>query len=119
MTEKKERFFFYNTLACMLSGAIGNDITIDMKNETNIFGLLKSCDGYMNMIIADAVLTSRHGDITRAELVNIKGSNVRYVHMPPQLNPVTIMTSELKRAQAPRNDKFQPKKYSKSKKSRK
>lgn len=99
----KEQFFKYNTLAILLCGVEGRRVTVEMKNESYANGILESVDGYMNLSLRKATLTTSKGARTRVDLVRIRSSSVRNVLLPDDVNPVTVIKQQLGLSNSRRN----------------
>lgn len=47
----KERFFYHNTLLCLVRALQGQNITIDLRNDTYVCGLVISVDGWASITV--------------------------------------------------------------------
>lgn len=41
----KERFFYHNTLVCLVRGLLGQNIIVDLRNDAYVCGKLDIMDG--------------------------------------------------------------------------
>lgn len=59
---KKEKFFFYNTLAGLLKALEGQYTTIDLRNESCVTGKITFIDAHMNVEMEDVVFYDAKGN---------------------------------------------------------
>ncbi|EON61944.1 hypothetical protein W97_01162 [Coniosporium apollinis CBS 100218] len=73
------RFFtpFFKTL-------VDHEVTVELKNDISIRGTLKSVDQYLNIKLDDISVVEeiRYPHLSSVKNVFIRGSVVRYVHLP-------------------------------------
>ncbi|KAI7188977.1 hypothetical protein KC324_g6451 [Hortaea werneckii] len=70
-------FSFFKTL-------VNHEVTIELKNDILIRGTLKSVDQYLNIKLDDisVVEEMKYPHLSSVKNVFIRGSVVRYVHLP-------------------------------------
>ncbi|KAF2076474.1 hypothetical protein CYY_002214 [Polysphondylium violaceum] len=70
-------FSFYKTL-------VGKEITVELKNDLSITGLLQSVDQFLNIKLKDIKVNEEEKYPYMISVQNcfIRGSVVRYVHLP-------------------------------------
>jgi len=70
-------FSFFKTL-------VDHEVTIELKNDVSIRGTLKSVDQYLNIKLDDITVMDelKYPHLSAVKNVFIRGSVVRYVHLP-------------------------------------
>lgn len=72
-------FSFFKTLT-------QTTVTVELKNDISIRGTLKSVDQYLNIKLDDIVVLDelKYPHLSSVKNIFIRGSVVRYVHLPPE-----------------------------------
>ncbi|CAG8953796.1 hypothetical protein HYFRA_00006688 [Hymenoscyphus fraxineus] len=70
-------FSFFKTL-------VDHEVTVELKNDIQIKGMLKSVDQYLNIKLDDIQVVEelKYPHLSSVKNVFIRGSVVRYVHLP-------------------------------------
>ncbi|OBW67854.1 MAG: Uncharacterized protein AUREO_020790 [Aureobasidium pullulans] len=70
-------FSFFKTL-------VNTEVTVELKNDISIRGTLKSVDQYLNIKLDDITVLDdlKYPHMSSVKNVFIRGSVVRYVHLP-------------------------------------
>ncbi|KAA6409914.1 MAG: U6 snRNA-associated Sm LSm2 [Lasallia pustulata] len=70
-------FSFFKTL-------VDHEVTVELKNDISIRGILKSVDQYLNIKLDDIQVVDElnYPHLSSVKNVFIRGSVVRYVHLP-------------------------------------
>ncbi|KAF7555368.1 hypothetical protein G7Z17_g2193 [Cylindrodendrum hubeiense] len=70
-------FSFFKTL-------IDHEVTVELKNDIQLKGVLKSVDQYLNIKLDDIQVVDelKYPHLSSVKNVFIRGSVVRYVHLP-------------------------------------
>jgi len=70
-------FSFFKTL-------VDHQVTVELKNDVSIRGTLKSVDQFLNIKLEDITVVDelRYPHMSAVKNVFIRGSVVRYVHLP-------------------------------------
>lgn len=76
------------SLAIMLLSMQGQNIVVELKNDTEITGYLEEADHGMNLTLHQAHHLFANGRERLMEIVFIHGSRIRYVHFSPQINAI-------------------------------
>ncbi|GAB7364463.1 hypothetical protein MBLNU230_g5273t1 [Neophaeotheca triangularis] len=65
---------------------VDKQVTIELKNDISIRGTLKSIDQFLNLKLDDVNVTDeyKYPHLSSVKNVFIRGSTVRYIHLPPQ-----------------------------------
>ncbi|OAA32765.1 small nuclear ribonucleoprotein LSM2 [Moelleriella libera RCEF 2490] len=63
---------------------IDQEVTVELKNDIQLKGILKSVDQYLNIKLDDisVVEEPKYPHLSSVKTVFIRGSVVRYVHLP-------------------------------------
>ncbi|KAF5271748.1 hypothetical protein FQA39_LY08071 [Lamprigera yunnana] len=75
---RKEKYYFYNTLAGFVKHLEQEYVLIDLQNESSVSGKIVYVDGYMNV-----------------DLENVIFYDARYIHITKQLSPVEVFKKQL------------------------
>lgn len=78
----------------LLRSASNHPILVELKSGEAYSGVLAECDGWMNIHMKDAVLTSKDGDrFWRVPDCYIRGNNVKYLRVPEEVIDVAVRES--------------------------
>lgn len=78
----------------LLRSAANHPILVELKSGEAYSGVLAECDGWMNIHMKDAVLTSKDGDrFWRVPDCYIRGNNVKYLRVPEEVIGVAMRDS--------------------------
>ncbi|KAL0850168.1 hypothetical protein ABMA28_012042 [Loxostege sticticalis] len=94
----KEKFFYHNTLLCLVKALEGQNVTLDLRNDSYICGCITSVDGYMNISITSAVFCDPQGHEYAFEYLFVQARNIRYVHIPETMPIVPTIKNELSKS---------------------
>ena len=63
---------------------VGQTVTVELKNDLQIRGVLESVDQYLNLKLTacEVVEKERHPQLLALRTIFVRGSVVRYVHVP-------------------------------------
>lgn len=89
----------YRCLGIVLESLKGQEVTVELRNNNEISGIVDECDCNMNLTLLNAVRKNIracnvvHEDSERdddegheLQATFIKGTSIRYVHLPDKLN---------------------------------
>ena len=76
---------------------IGSEVVIELKSDIEVTGIIEDVDPAMNVILAEAKEVRPNGEITYCESTSIKGTTIRYVHIPPKLRMRAHVTEYIKK----------------------
>ncbi|VVC94172.1 unnamed protein product [Leptidea sinapis] len=93
----KERFHYHNTLLSLAISLKDKNITIDLRNDSYVCGLLNSVDGYMNLSLGKSIYCDPQGNEYSFENLFIQGRNIRYIHIPESVSIISAIKQELGR----------------------
>ncbi|RYO77744.1 hypothetical protein DL762_009062 [Monosporascus cannonballus] len=85
-------FSFFKTL-------IDHEVTVELKNDVQIRGTLKSVDQYLNIKLDDIQVVEeiKYPHLSSVKNVFIRGSVVRYVHLPASAVDVPLLEDATRR----------------------
>ena len=70
----------------LLKSAPNYPILVELKSGEAYSGVLAECDGWMNIRLKDAVLTSKDGDrFWRVPDCYIRGNNIKFIRVPEEV----------------------------------
>ncbi|CAL8396664.1 unnamed protein product [Gadus morhua 'NCC'] len=99
----RERTIVENSLVVLLQGLHGQVTTVDLRDESTARGRVVNVDAYMNVRLADVLFRDRRGRVSRLEDLFITGRNVRYVHIPDNLDITDTIEKQLGKISRMRN----------------
>ncbi len=86
------------SLCFLLESLRGNVVTVELKNDTVVKGMVEEADQQMNLTLFDALQTRRgsiKGEVL--DVVFIQGITIRYVHLPDDLDPLQATEKHVSR----------------------
>ncbi|KAK0376013.1 U6 snRNA-associated Sm-like protein LSm2 [Colletotrichum paranaense] len=88
-------FSFFKTL-------IDHEVTVELKNDIQIRGILKSVDQYLNIKLEEIAVVEelKYPHLSSVKNVFIRGSVVRYVHLPAGSVDVPLLEDATRREAA-------------------
>ena len=60
---------------------------VETKNGESYDGVLEGCDGYMNLKLSSAIVTSIDGKFSKFDTVFIRGNNIKSIQMAEDTIP--------------------------------
>lgn len=76
---------------------VGQFIVVELKDDSEVKGVLESVDDHMNLIFQSACLADSSGVVYSSDFTNINGCKIRYVHLSPQVKPRAIVSDYIKK----------------------
>ncbi|XP_069828756.1 U7 snRNA-associated Sm-like protein LSm10 isoform X2 [Dendropsophus ebraccatus] len=98
----KERTIAENSLVLLLQGLHGRVTTVDLRNESSATGTVLNVDAFMNIRLKKVTYTDRHGQEAKLDDLFITGRNVRYVHIPEEVEIIPTIEEQLRKIQSVR-----------------
>lgn len=96
MTSAVEKSKTANTLICLLKALVGRETTVELRNENCVRGTIKDVDSRMNITVSGATFTTPDGrQLAFDDLQYIHGKNIRYVHIPDDVDVSQAIENEL------------------------
>jgi small nuclear ribonucleoprotein (snRNP)-like protein len=92
-----------STLAVFIQSLEGTKLVIELRRDTIIRGTLTSVDESLNLQLTDAIVKTLDGTQRIAANLHVRGSAVRFIHLPGNLEPAAAVEAHRRRiAQAHR-----------------
>ncbi|XP_006094206.1 U7 snRNA-associated Sm-like protein LSm10 [Myotis yumanensis] len=91
----KERTISENSLIILLQGLQGQVTTVDLRDESVAHGRIDNVDAFMNIRLANVTYTDRYGRQAELDDLFVTGRNVRYVHIPDDVNITETIERQL------------------------
>ena len=85
MTSLRERHKACNTMLCLIQGLVGQETTIELRNEDSACGKITQVDGFMNVDMENVTYRTHSGDRNVFDSFYIQGKNIRFVKIPDDL----------------------------------
>ncbi|KAF4551022.1 U6 snRNA-associated Sm-like protein LSm2 [Elsinoe fawcettii] len=81
---------------------VNHEVTVELKNDISIRGTLKSVDQYLNIKLDDITVMEdiKYPHMSSVKNVFIRGSVVRYVHLPAAAVDVPLLEDATRREAA-------------------
>lgn len=107
MATPKERAVTSKSLILLLQALEGRTTTVELRNEIVVHGTVEKVDSCMNVDMANVTLTvPTSGDaaspVGRFEQFHIQGRQVRYVHVPDDVDMMAALKQKLEELQGSR-----------------
>ncbi|MEE6484057.1 hypothetical protein FKM82_013742 [Ascaphus truei] len=99
----KERTIAENSLVILLQGLHGHVTTVDLRDESSAKGFITNVDAFMNIRLAKVTYTDRRGRETQLDDLFVTGRNVRYVHIPEEVDIIRTIEEQLQKIQSVRS----------------
>lgn len=94
-TSVREKTVLSNTLVCLLKGIEGKSTTVELRNESTVYGRIDSVDRMMNIQLSNAKFTTLQGKEARFENFFVQGKNIRFVQIPNEVNMLRTIKNEV------------------------
>ncbi|GCB67549.1 U7 snRNA-associated Sm-like protein LSm10 [Scyliorhinus torazame] len=99
----KERTIAENSLIILLQGVHGHVTTVDLRDESSVMGCFVNVDAFMNIRLSEVTYTDRWGRVSQLDNFFVTGRNVRYVHIPDEIDIIETIQSQLQKIHRVRN----------------
>ncbi|XP_049631072.1 U7 snRNA-associated Sm-like protein LSm10 [Suncus etruscus] len=99
----KERTISENSLIILLQGLQGQVTTVDLRDESVARGRIDNVDAFMNIRLGKVTYTDRWGHQVELDDLFVTGRNVRYVHIPDDVNITATIEHQLQLIHRVRN----------------
>lgn len=76
----------FKSLALVLASLQGEHIVVELRNDSEVSGVLEETDANLNLIVHGARQVTADGAVTDMDVASINGSSVRYVHIAKELH---------------------------------
>ncbi|XP_005058366.1 U7 snRNA-associated Sm-like protein LSm10 [Oenanthe melanoleuca] len=92
----KERTIAENSLVILLQGLCGRVTTVELRDESAAAGRVTSVDAFMNVRLAEVTFTDRQGAVSQLDELFVTGRNIRYVHIPDEVDIRATIEEQLR-----------------------
>ena len=79
----------------MMKELEGHYTTVELRNETEVTGKTENVDGFMNIVLSDVTYSKPNTESVHFPLIHIHGRQIRYVHIPDQINMRRAIVNQL------------------------
>jgi small nuclear ribonucleoprotein (snRNP)-like protein len=86
-----------STLAVFIQALEGTKLVIELRRDTIIRGTLTSVDESLNLQLTDATIKTLDGTQRSAATLHVRGSAVRFIHLPGNLEPAAAVEAHRRR----------------------
>lgn len=76
---------------------IGVVVVIEMKDDSEISGILDDVDKDMNIVLSNCRQVGATGDVSESDTAHINGRKIRFVHIPPDIKPAATVSSYIRK----------------------
>lgn len=87
----RSKFFYFNTMVCLLKAIEGKRVRVEIRNGVKIEGLLVVAEPSMSLELTDVTLTPIKGAPVKYSRFYVKGRQIRYVVIPDEVDIVKAM----------------------------
>ena len=98
----REKAISCKTLICFLESLVGQRISIELKDDSSLFGLLTSVDIHMNCHLVHVTLIKPQSIFVSKKVTKqhfqdffLKGNRIRFVEIPDSVDPVKNIQEQL------------------------
>lgn len=99
----RERTIAENSLVLLLQGLQGQVTTVDLRDESTARGRVVNVDAFMNIRLEEVLYRDRRGRLGQLADLFVTGRNVRYVHIPDQVDIMGTIETQLAKIRRVRN----------------
>ena len=94
--KKRKHNPLLNTLCVIPVSTMGKRVAVELKNDSEIQGVIEEADQFMNITLIDAEQKNPNGKILTFEWAHIKGTTIRYIHYEESVNFVNSCKNYMK-----------------------
>lgn len=85
------------SLVCLVKSVENQYTTIDLQNETSVYGLVKEVDCDMNVTLCDVTVTDPNGQRYSCDNFFLKSRLIRYVHLSQTVDVFQAMKDVIRK----------------------
>lgn len=93
---KKKVPVLQKSLSILLASLQGENIVIELKNDTEVSGVVETAGHGMDLHLRSAREVNSSGQIKETDLMFLSGTSIRYVHIPPHINVTSHLANYMK-----------------------
>jgi small nuclear ribonucleoprotein (snRNP)-like protein len=71
----------HKSLAILISSLCGQSVVLELKNDSEVTGILEESDINMNITLREAKIISKSGVVIENDVTFISGSSILYIHL--------------------------------------
>ena len=98
-----EKFKTEQTLVCLLHACKGYTTTVELVDESSIYGKIIHVDGFMNITMLGVTFTQVNGRVQKFDEIFIQGNKIRFVHLPDEIDIRSAIQEQLDAINRTRN----------------
>ena len=83
-----------NNFLYLFTGVV---VVIEMKDDSEISGILDDVDKDMNVVLSNCRQVGASGEVSESDTAHINGRKIRYVHIPPDIKPSSAVTNYIRK----------------------
>ena len=84
------------SLGIMVASLQGQGIVVELKNDVEVYGSVDETDAAMNLTLSAVREMHPNGTVIESDVLHLNGNSIRYIHLPPNINPGSHVTNYLK-----------------------
>ena len=96
MLSGKDKSLLCNSLVGILRACENRTTEIDLRNESKIIGRIENVTPEMNVTMTNAILTNLRGEQKKFNEITIRGSNIRFFHVPDSIDMIRALQNSFK-----------------------
>ncbi|XP_015375353.1 PREDICTED: uncharacterized protein LOC107169912 [Diuraphis noxia] len=85
------------SLVCLVKSVENQHTTIDLQNETSVYGFVKEVDCDMNVTLCDVIVTDPNGNRYSCDNFFLKSRLIRYVHLSQTIDIFQAMKDVIRK----------------------
>ena len=82
----EEKYSAEKTLICLLHACKGSITTVELRDESALYGRIAHVDGFMNIRMLDVTLTKTDGRVLHFDEIFVQGEKIRFVQIPDEID---------------------------------
>lgn len=75
----------------------GSRVVVELKRDMIVRGTLESVDDGMGLTLSQVAFEDLQKNVTRLDLMHVRGKSIRYVHLPSKTEPDHTILSHRRR----------------------
>uniref|UniRef100_A0A2C9JWY6 Sm domain-containing protein n=1 Tax=Biomphalaria glabrata TaxID=6526 RepID=A0A2C9JWY6_BIOGL len=95
----RSRFYFYNTMTCLLKALEGKTITVEIRNDKTVTGHLYFVERDMNLSMTNVVYSDTKGKKSSFSEFYVRGRQIRFVIIPDEVDIIKAMQWQIDRGE--------------------
>ncbi|KAH9500170.1 U7 snRNA-associated Sm-like protein LSm10 [Bulinus truncatus] len=95
----RSKFHFYNSMLCLLKALEGKRVTVEIRSEKKIYGILNSVERDMNLNMSDVIYSDVNGKHIKFSQFYIRGRQIRFVIIPDEVDIIEAMKWQLNKGE--------------------